>query len=209
MTEVEKKGIGKAKIGLSVSIVLLVISLISNAWLYTQMRSLNSSYNSYKTSHGYSNSEYNSLQFDYESLNSSYYSYIANHSYTNSEYNSLQSEYNNYKSMHHYTDSEYHELEDEIDSLKAPQLHYVNYEEEIHFVWLDTDYVTVKGTLFNSGTYRAKNVVLTIRVYDSEGALLETEQISFGNIYGKSYQNFDERIDAEGAYYVATQLTYN
>lgn len=40
MTEVEKKGIGKAKFGWGVYVAVLVVSLISNAWLYTQTTSL-------------------------------------------------------------------------------------------------------------------------------------------------------------------------
>lgn len=80
MSETGEIGIGKAKIGLGISVVLLIVSLIANAWLYTQITTLQSDYDDYKTSHSYSNSEYND--------------YVSSHSHSDSEYNSLQSEYN-------------------------------------------------------------------------------------------------------------------
>lgn len=45
MTEVEKEGIGKAKLGLMVCAVLVVILAISSVWLYTRVDSLQNQIN--------------------------------------------------------------------------------------------------------------------------------------------------------------------
>lgn len=45
MTEVEKEGIGKAKVGLMVYAVLVVILAISSVWLYTRIDSLQNQIN--------------------------------------------------------------------------------------------------------------------------------------------------------------------
>jgi len=79
------------------------------------------------------------------------------------------------------------------------QLHLLNYETTVHTVKLGTDYVTVNGTILNSGSDSITNVFLLVRIYDSEGSLLKTEQISLGTVEGKSHKNFGTDIEAEGA----------
>ena len=86
------------------------------------------------------------------------------------------------------------------------QLTLVNYEATVHTVKLGADYVTVKGTLFNSGDDQIKNIFLHIRICDSEDSLLKTEEIPLGTIEGKSYKNFDTDIEAEGANSVTIYL---
>ncbi len=54
----EKKGVRNAKIGLGISVVLLVLSLMGNAWFYTEMTNLSSEYNYYKYAHHYNDSQY-------------------------------------------------------------------------------------------------------------------------------------------------------
>jgi hypothetical protein len=45
MKEVEKEGVGKAKVGLIVSVVLVVILAISSGWLYTRVDALQNQIN--------------------------------------------------------------------------------------------------------------------------------------------------------------------
>lgn len=56
--------------------------------LYHNYTNLEWEYESYKSAHSYSNSEYNAL-------NSTYNQYMESHSYSNTEYNNLQSRYDN------------------------------------------------------------------------------------------------------------------
>ncbi len=79
MTEVGKNVMGKTKIVLVVSIVVLVVSVISNVWFYTQTTSLQirvssseSEYNDYVATHSHSNSEYQKLSINYTQLEESY-----------------------------------------------------------------------------------------------------------------------------------------
>ena len=147
MTEVEKKGIEKSKIGLLASIVIIVILVISSLLLYTRV-------------------------------------------------NRLQNQVNN--------------LQSQIDSLNAPQLHEVNIRWSDHHPLFGATHISISGTIFNSGTNSAYNVVLTIKIYDSADTLLKSEELSFGTISGKSYKNFDTTIEYSGdAEYITTTLTYD
>lgn len=122
MIEVEKeKEIGKSKIGLIVSGVLIVILVISSLWLYTRIDSLQNQVNALQTDKDNLQTQINNLQTDKTNLqiqkdtlqnqlsllNVTYYDYISTHGYSNSEYDSLQSEYDDYVTNHHYADSEY------------------------------------------------------------------------------------------------------
>lgn len=168
MTEVEKKGIGKSKIGLLASSVLIVILVISSLWLYTRINSLQN--------------QVNALETDKDNLQN--------------QINSLQT----------WLDGNI----TEIDSLKTPQLHKVNVEWSDHHPWFASPYISTSGCIFNSGTYSAYNVVLTVKIYDSADTLLKSEELIFGTISGKSYKNFDTTIEYSGnAYYVLTTLTYD
>lgn len=82
-TEVEKKGIGKPKIGLVVSGVLIVILAISSLWLYTRIDSLQSQVNTLQTDKDYLQTQINTLQCEYDN-------YVATHHYSDSEYNETQ-----------------------------------------------------------------------------------------------------------------------
>ena len=86
------------------------------------------------------------------------------------------------------------------------QLYLINYEAAIHTVELGTDYVTIKGTIFNCGTDSVANVFLYIRIYDIENFLLKTEEVPLGTIAHKSYKNFETDIEVEGANSVTLYL---
>lgn len=113
----------------------------------------------------------------------------------------LQAAYDNYKTTHMHSNSEY-------NSLRVAQLHEVNFKSEVYRVLFGTDYVTVNGTIFNSGSDPATNVIFTIRVYNSDDVLIEDETFYFGTIPGKRYLTFGEKIYAEGAHHVTTSLTH-
>lgn len=76
MTEVEKKGIGKAKIGLTVGlivcVVLVVLLAISSVWLYIRIDRLQNQMNTLETDKNNLQSQMSSLQTAYDDLNSTY-----------------------------------------------------------------------------------------------------------------------------------------
>lgn len=119
MTEIEKeKGIGKSKIGLVISGVLIVTLVISSLWLYTTVESLQRQVNALQTDKDNLQTQINNLETDntnlqnqvnnlqsqIDSLNTTYQDYVATHSHSNSEYD-------NYVATHHYSDSEYNEAQ--------------------------------------------------------------------------------------------------
>lgn len=169
--------------------------------LDTEYDSLQDEYDSYRSTHAYLDIEYNSLFSEYQN-------YRASHSYSNADYSQLQSTYETYVSTHHYTDSQYNSIQSEAENLKSPQLHQVNVVWSDNHPLLGSPYVRIQGSIFNSGTYGASDVRYTIGIYDSTGTLLKSEQITWSNIQGKSYVNFDVSIGYNGdASYITTTLS--
>jgi len=120
--QVEKeKGIGKSRIGLVVSGVLIVILAISSLWLYTRIDSLQNQVNALQTDKDNLQTQINNLQTDKTNLqiqkdtlqnqlsllNVTYQNYVSTHSHSNSEYDSLQSEYDDYVTTHSHSNLEY------------------------------------------------------------------------------------------------------
>lgn len=119
MAEVKRKGIGKAKIGLVICAILIVILAVSNVWSYTssqnQINALNDDKINLQTQMDTLTSEKNSLQNQVNSLQSQVNNYESQIQSLNSQINSLKneidslnSEYNNYVANHHYTNQEYY-----------------------------------------------------------------------------------------------------
>jgi len=85
------------------------------------------------------------------------------------------------------------ELRRQVVDLKKPTLHL------IEFVWSDNSYggdyrmVVANGTIFNSGTFRARLVGLKITVYDRRGNKLEEKLFLVrDDLWGKSYAYFSD-----------------
>jgi chaperonin cofactor prefoldin len=89
MIEVEKKGIGKATVGLIVTTVLVGILVISNVWSYTTLQNRINTLSNEKDN---LESQVNTLQSQMNSLNTTYQYYVSNHSHSDSEYDALQSQ---------------------------------------------------------------------------------------------------------------------
>lgn len=86
MTEIEKKGIGKAKASLVVCVVLIVILSISSIWLYTGIVSLQNQIDTLERDKSQLESQISDLHSEINWLNFSYDNYVATHHYTDSEY---------------------------------------------------------------------------------------------------------------------------
>jgi hypothetical protein len=224
----EKKGIGKAKIGLVASAVLIIILAVTNVWSYiylqnqvstlnkeksnlqsqvntfqSQINSLNTTYQDYVSSYSHSNS-------DYDSLNITYQDYLVTHSHSNVEYDALLSEYNSYVASHHYTDAEYDSVKNERDALKAPKLIKVNLgAEDVRHVypWDPENHLHIYGEICNVGNGTSYNSKLHVVMYQSGGVVAKDTYVSLGTISGESWRSVDSNIYYEGSALVDWTLT--
>jgi len=89
MTEVEKKGMGKAKVGLLLPVILVVILAVSNVWSYTTLRDQINTLSNEKDN---LQSHVNTFQSQINSLNTTHQDYVSTHNHSNSEYDTLQSQ---------------------------------------------------------------------------------------------------------------------
>lgn len=133
MMGVEKSGIGKAEIGLGVSIAMLLISLISNAWLYTQttdlqteVNTLKSEYDAYVATHSHSDSEYvelltnyTQLQQNYQTLATEYESLTESYNNLTEEQQTLEENYNQLQLAYQQLNTTYHDLKSENEQLET------------------------------------------------------------------------------------------
>lgn len=133
MSEVENVRIGKLKVALIVSVAILVISLISNAMLYSQVTGLNTKYNDYKKSHSYSDSKYMELSINYSQLQQNYQTLTIEYETLREMYNQLQvsfgdlnityselrSKYEQLETVYQYLNTTYHQLLGEYEDLES------------------------------------------------------------------------------------------
>lgn len=204
-----KSRVGKARVALIISVVLVVLLAISNVRFYNTNQSLQNLIGSLETENSDLQKQIGTLQTENTNLQGQ----IGN---LQSQINSLESQYNQLQSQKDTLQSEVDALktqndglQNEIEALKASQLHKV----DVH--WTDhqrypSPYVSIQGSIFNSGSDSAYNAILTVRIFDSVGTLLKSEEIHLGKIDGKSYIAFDVDIPYSGdADSVTTTLTYD
>lgn len=176
------------KAGLIVSIALIVVLALFSVWAYSEIASLRDRTNSLETDNDDLQTQVSGLQTDKSDLQS--------------QVNSLETENNQ-------LDAQIASLQSEIDSLKEPQLHKVEVYWTDHHPLFSSPYISIEGTIFNSGSQTAYSVVYTVRIYDASDTLLKTEEIHLGNIYGKSYETFDVDIGYSGdADYITTSISH-
>jgi hypothetical protein len=99
--------------------------------------------------------------------------------------------YTGYDSLQNQVDtltSDKIELQSQVDSLEESQLHML---DDGYIDLFPEPYVNCYGTVFNSGTKTAYNVVTTWKVYDAYDTLLATREIPLGHVEGKSSETFD------------------
>lgn len=182
-----KKGIGKLKIGLVISGIVIVALAGLNIWFYLNKHSLEVQIGELWDNYGH------------EQWWHSYYQNMSNQLST--EKDALQSAYNNYVAIHNHTNSEYDALESERGSLKAPKLTILSVFVDDVRPFLGNPYLHVYGDVWNVGTDTAYNSRLHVMAY--QGAVLAVDTyIELGTIYGENKKHMDERI-----YYVGGALT--
>lgn len=147
MTEVEKKGIGKAKVVLGFSIAILVVSLISNAWLYTQttslqtkVSSLESEYDDYVAAHSHSDSEYLALSINYTQLQQNYQTLTTEYDNLTEFYSQLLLDFNNLTDEHQTLTGNYSQLQ-----LSYQELNTTYHDLKVEYDQLETAYQTLNA----------------------------------------------------------------
>ena len=115
--------------------------------------------------------ENESLRKDYKSLEDAYHSVVTGYKTLEVKYGKLMEEYN--------------KLHSELNNLKKPKVYIVG------FTWFDYPSTTGKSrarvyvALFNAGIEEARNVNLTITLYDEAGQVLGSLDFIIGIIAGR------------------------
>jgi cell division protein FtsB len=205
MTETEKKGIGKAKVGLIISAILVIILAVTNVWSYTNLQNqiitLNNEQANLQSQVNTLQTDKANLQSQIDSLNVTYQDYISTHSHSNPEYDDLNSTYQHYISTHSYTDSEHDTLENERDTLRAPKLKIESLFVDDVRPWWGAEYLHVYGEVWNVGTDTAYDCRLHVMAYQESVLAIDT-YIWLGTINGENNKNVDSKI-----YYLGSALT--
>ena len=201
MTETERRGIGKAKLGLAALTILAIILTASNILVYVNLQNQIDSLESDKTSlHGQMNtlqSQKSGLENQVDGLQNQVGNLASERDDLQDQVDSLTIENGDLQSQVDYLIDEKNDLWWELSFLKEPQLHKVETRWRDD-TWDVPPHINYHGSIFNSGSWAAYNVVVTVRIYDAYDTLLKTEEIDLGSINGKSYQAFDVDIDCSG-----------
>jgi hypothetical protein len=130
LREGTKKGIGKLKIGLVTSVIVIMVLAGLNIWFYMNKTSLElqlkerwDSWGSELWWHSYYQNMSNQLSTQKDVLQSAYNDYVATHSHTNVEYDTLLSTYNNYVSAYSHSNTEYNALQSAYNDYMATHSH--------------------------------------------------------------------------------------
>lgn len=197
-----KSRISRAKVGLIICVVLVVLLSISNVWFFNTNQSLQNLISALETQNRDLQNQIGTLQ----SQNTNLQSQISN---LQSQISSLKIQNDQLQSEADALQTQNNRLQNEIEALKAPQLHKVDIRWSDHQRY-PSPYVSIQGSIFNSGSESAYNAILTVRIFDSVGTLLKSEEIHLGDIDGKSYIAFNVEIPYSGdADSVTTTLTYD
>jgi len=126
-----------------------------------------------------------------------------------SQVNTLQAQISSLNSRVNDLTAEISNLQSQVKKLQAAQLQQVNVKWTDNHPLFGSAYVYLSGTIFNSGTNTASNVVITVEIYDSSNKLLGSGTISLGTISGNSYKNFEQGFNYGGgtASYVLTSIS--
>jgi len=133
MNEVEKKGIGKSKVGLVVAVVVCVILAISSVWLYLRVDSLETEVSILQTEVNSLTNKKNTLQNQVNSLTIEDDDLQDEVDDLTKEISQLEDRYDLYVANHHYSDSEYAMLYDDA------QFHFYYVKPEQKFGVYDLD----------------------------------------------------------------------
>jgi len=206
----------RAKVVLMICVVLVVLLSVSNVMFFNTTQSLQNLISTLDMQNSDLRKEIDTLQTRNTNLQSQISSLQSQINNLKSQINSLKTQNDQLQSQEDVLRSEVDalqtqnsRLQNEIEALKAPQLH------EVDVRWTDHErypspYVSIQGSIFNSGSETAYNAILTVRIFDRAGTLLKSEEIHLGTIDGKSYIAFNVEIPYSGdADSVTTTLTYD
>ena len=161
------------KVGLIVSIVLVVALAVSNVWLYTTL-----------------SSDIQTLSLEQTSLQSQVDT-------LQEQKNSLNATYQAYKSTHSHSDSKYDALEAERDLLNAPKLSTLSLRVTDERPELGTPCLHLQGEVWNVGSLVAYDCQLHVIAHQGDVKAIDT-QLFVGTIFGENRKSLDEEIPYSG-----------
>lgn len=109
----------------------------------------------------------------------------------------LQTDYNNYKSGHGHSNNEYTTLQNELEAVKAAKLSGTLDARDVR-PWYSDSYLHITGHVFNSGSYAAIDVQLSVEAYQDEVRVLDIV-VNLGTIIGGGISYVDSKIYYSGA----------
>lgn len=231
MNEVEEKSVRRWKASFVVAVALVGTLAISSLWLYMRSNSFQIQVGDLETENVSLQTKVSNLTSVKSSLQSKVDDLNKNITDLQNQIDSLETKKTNLQNLVNSLTDDKADLQDEIDDLdeeiedleseiwdleweiyllEEPQLHRVETYWSDNHPLIGSPYVNYYGIIFNSGSYTALNVVITVRIYDSYDTLLKTEEIHMGSIWGKDYQTFDVDIGYSGdADYITTVLDWD
>jgi len=174
MIAVERKGVNKAKYGLGLTVVLVVILAVSNAWTYTELQNQITSLNDVKNN---LQTQVDKIQSQLDSLNRTHQAYVAAYPYSDSEYNALKNE---------------------RDALKAPRLSTLSVSAIDERPIGGTPRLHIVGEVWNLGNDTAHNCRLKVVAYQDSVVAIDT-YVSLGTITGYNKFPVDSTISYSGS----------
>jgi hypothetical protein len=134
---------------------------------------------------------------------SDYQSYVSTHSYSDTQYGSLQSQYNDYVATHHYTDSQYNSLQSQYDSLYSNYNIYVynhthtnaeydNLNQIVTLIksmdWVDSQTVSQPQNSYTGWSFYANYAGYIVVTVESSTTTLTYVEVIY-TAHGVSYDN--------------------
>jgi len=178
-----KGGIGKIKIGLIISAIVIIVLAGLNIWFYMNKTSLESQLKERWDSYG---------------------SELWWHSYYQNLSVDLSTEKGNLQNQVTTLTTEKDNLQTQVNNLQAANLVKIGMNWADNHPWFGTPYVRLTGYVVNVGIKTAHNCEVEVKLYRA-GVLVTTQIIYLENIDGVGWWN--DRYIAENFYYSGPSIT--
>jgi len=154
MTEVQKKGFRKDLIALIVVIVILAVSNIyTYTTLQNQITLLSNEKNNLQTQVNTLTNVIKESAITIKALNTTYQDYKSTHRFSDSEYISLKEVYDIYRSAHSHLDSDYDALLAQYNAIASSQSLYIGTTLETYYHYVRLNYLTVTGATMDEAKW--------------------------------------------------------
>jgi tetratricopeptide (TPR) repeat protein len=189
MTEVEKKGIGKAKVGLILCAVLLSILAVSNVWSFMMVERLQNQVNTLETEKNTLENQVIGLQSAYAALNASYVTLNANYTEMFMRFTNFSTSYANLTMFFGLLQENYTKLTENYNALSQ------NYTTLLtNYDALTSDYNILSG---NYSTLLSVNQTLQEQYFALNDLYqqLQTNYETLENTYGNLSKQYETLLE--------------